>query len=300
MNASSKDRVGLAIALSIMALVLFDAMGLIIKRLSTDYGSAELSAYRNFFGLVPSVIALWSTRAWHNTGRRLRIRQWRLAMFRGLCIGLAQVLFYYALGRIAFATANTITYANALFMTALAVPLLGEKVGALRWSAVMIGFVGVVLGVKPGGDSFTTDALAPLGAAFLYALAGVLARRIDAEVPSPLVNLYSSVIALVATLALVVFLGGFSPIKAQGDILWIIAMGFFGGLAVLSLVTSFRMPEQRNLAPFTYFGIPIAFFLGWVFYDEAPWADLFPGAILIAAGGLLVIWRERQVRRRTR
>ena len=73
-------------------------------------------------------------------------------------------------------------------------------------------------------------------------------------------------------------------------------MGFFGGSAVLLMVTAFRMTEQSNLAPFSYFGIPIAFALGWLFYGETPWSDLFPGAILIVAGGLVIIWRERRLR----
>ena len=71
-------------------------------------------------------------------------------------------------------------------------------------------------------------------------------------------------------------------------------MGGFGGTAVLCLVISYRMTEQSNLAPFSYFGIPLAFLLGWMFFDETPWDALFPGAVLIAAGGLLIIWRERR------
>jgi drug/metabolite transporter (DMT)-like permease len=297
MTARPNDRVVLAILLSLLALLLFDAMGLIIKRLTDYYTAAELSAYRNFFGLAPSIIALWSARAWHRAGRPWKIRQWHIAGFRGACVMLAQLLFYYSLGRIAFATANTITYSNALFMTALAVPLLGERVGALRWIAVVIGFAGVVMIVGPGSDSFSIDALAPLGAAFLYALAGVLARRMDEDVPSPLVNLYSSSVALVGSLILAMALGGFSPLRETSDIWWIVAMGFFGGLAVLSLVISYRMTEQSNLAPFSYFGIPTSFLLGWLFFDEAPVGDLFPGAILIVLGGLIVIWRERRLRK---
>ena len=74
-----------------------------------------------------------------------------------------------------------------------------------------------------------------------------------------------------------------------------ITMGAFGGTAVLFLVISFRMTEQSNLAPFSYFGIPMAAFFGWLFFDETPFDDLFPGAVLIIAGGLLVIWRERRL-----
>lgn len=296
MTARSTDRVGPAIALSLLALLLFDCMGLIIKHLSPSYAAAELSFYRNLFGLIPSVIALWSARAWHASGRRLKMRQWPLAVFRGLVVSLAQLLFYLSLGKLAFATATTITYSNALFMTALAIPILGERVGPVRWLAVLVGFVGVVWVVKPGSDTFTWDALAPLGAAALYALAGVTARLIDDDVPSPVVNLYSAATALVGALGLAHAFGGFSDIAAPWDLVWIAAMGAFGGTAVLCLVVSYRMTEQSNLAPFSYFGIPMAFFLGWLFFGEAPWADLFPGALLIIAGGLMVIWRERLVR----
>jgi drug/metabolite transporter (DMT)-like permease len=298
MTARPGDRVGLAILLSLLALALFDCMGLIIKHLSPLYGAAELSAYRNIFGVIPALIALWSSGLWHSGGRKLGIRQWKLAASRGLYVSLAQFLFYYSLGALAFATATTITYSNALFMTALAVPILRERVGALRWSAVIIGFIGVLMVVGPTRDNFDWVAIAPLGAAFLYALSGVSARLFDADVPSPLVNLYSVVVAMAGSFCLALALGGFSPIHSAGDLGLIVAMGCFGGSAVLCLVVSYRMTEQSNLAPFSYFGIPMAFLFGWAFFGEAPFADLFPGALLIVAGGLLVIWRERIARRR--
>jgi drug/metabolite transporter (DMT)-like permease len=293
-TARATDRVGRAILLSLLALLLFDLMGLIIKYLSPYYGAAELSAYRNIFGLLPSLIALWSSRRWHNSGRRVIMRQWPLAIGRGLAVTVAQFLFYYSLGRLAFATASTLTYANALFMTALAIPILGERVGALRWGAVLIGFVGVAIIAGPGRDGFSWDALAPVGAAFLYALTGVTSRRVDDDVPSPLLNLYSAGFATIGSVTLAFLTGGFSPIVDITHLLWIAAMGGFGGLAVLCLIVSYRMTEQSNLAPFGYFGIPMAFVLGWLFYGEAPFSDLFPGALLIALGGLLVIWRERR------
>jgi drug/metabolite transporter (DMT)-like permease len=73
-------------------------------------------------------------------------------------------------------------------------------------------------------------------------------------------------------------------------------MGTFGGIAVLLLTVSFRMAEQSSLAPFSYFGIPMAFFFGWIFFGETPIQDLFPGSILIVLGGLLIILRERQLK----
>ncbi|KIN63017.1 Permease of the drug/metabolite transporter (DMT) superfamily [Sulfitobacter noctilucicola] len=292
----SLSKTSLAILYLLTAIVLFDAMGLLIKRLSVAYSAAELSAYRNIFGLIPAGLVLWGSAEWHHKGRILRLRQWRLALLRGVILTGAQLSFYMSLGLLTFATASTITYANALFLVALAVPLLGEKVGLMRWGAVIIGFIGVILIVGPGRDTFSNAALLPLFAAFCYALVGVTARMMDDAVPTALINLYSSTVAAVAAFLLVPLLGGFTTLQKTSDLIWIAGMGAFGGTAVLLLITAYRTADQSDLAPFSYFGIPIAFFLGWLFYGEAPWAELFPGALLIVAGGLIIIWRERQLR----
>lgn len=293
----TSDNAVLAILISIAALVLFDLMGLIIKHLSTRYSAAELSAYRNLFGLVPSVIALWMTTGWRKGGRSLRIRQWKLAALRGLSVTFAQLMFYLSLGIIAFATATTISYTTALFTTALAVPILRETVGWVRWLAVAVGFVGVMMILQPGSDAFTWALLLPVGASFLYAFSGVTARLIDPDVPTPLFNLHSSAFAAVGSFMLAMAVGGFSPLASLEDLGFIILMGMFGGSAVLCLVVAYRMTEPSNLAPFSYFGIPIAFALGWLFFDEAPVDDLWPGAVLIVIGGLMIVYRERRLRR---
>jgi drug/metabolite transporter (DMT)-like permease len=279
------------------AQTLFDAMGLIIKHLSPRYGAAELSAYRNMFGLIPSLIVLYASKDWHSKGRIWKVRQWRLALARGAILTFAQFSFYLSLGLLTFATASTITYANSLFAVALATVLLAEKVGWIRWAAVFLGFIGVIWIVRPGSDSFSPAALLPLGAAMCYALVGVTARMMDDDVPTPLINLYSSVVALFGAIVLALATGGFTPLERVTDIWWLIAMGGFGGSAVLLLIMAYRMAEQSNLAPFNYFGIPLAFLLGWVVFDEAPWDELFPGALLILASGLLIVWRERRLSR---
>jgi drug/metabolite transporter (DMT)-like permease len=297
MSARPGDRVVPAILLSLLAVLLFDLMGLVIKHLSDTYGAAELSAWRNLFGLVPALIALVSTRRWHDAGHPLAMRQWHIPLIRGVAVALAQLCFYLALGRLAFATAATISYSNALFIVALSVPILGERVGLFRWSAALIGFAGVVLVMGPGRDGFSLDALLPLAAAMLYAVAGVTSRLLDEDVPSALVNLHSTSIAAIGALALALFAGGFTPVASTTDLAWIVAMGMFGGTAVLCLVVAYRMTEPSNLAPFSYFGIPMALLLGWIFFGEAPIDDLFPGAILIVAGGLMIVWRERRLNR---
>jgi drug/metabolite transporter (DMT)-like permease len=289
----TQDRTGLAIILSLIALTLFDGMGLIIKHLSNNYSATELTAWRNIFGLIPTLIALWSSRKWRTNGKVLKIRQWKLALLRGAIVTFAQVSFYISLGLMAFATASTISYATALFTTALAIPVLGERVGWVRWSAVLVGFLGVIMVIQPGAEGFSSYTLFPLAAAVFYALVGVTARLFDDDVPSAVVNLYSSFSSVVGAVLITYFWGGFNSITSTTDMVWIILMGGLGGTAVLLLVISYRMTEQSNLAPFSYFGIPLSFVLGWLFFNEAPWNSLFPGGILIAAAGLLIVWRER-------
>lgn len=291
----------LAIGVNLFGIFLLDLMGAIIKHLSAGpagFGAAELSAWRNFFAMAPAMAVLWLSADWQARGRRFRIRQWRLAWLRGGFVAMAQFMFYLALARLEFATASTITFAMSLFIVAFSVPILGERVGWVRWVAVLIGFAGVVWVMQPGSDTFTLNALLPLGAAMGYAINSVTARLIDDEVPTALLNLYSNSAALAGAILLALATGGFSPVASAAELGWLVAMGTVGGCGVLCLVISFRMTEPSNLAPFNYFGIPIAFALGWLFFAEAPFDRLMPGAVLIVVGGLMIVWRERQLSRR--
>ena len=277
-----------------LAMFLFDLMGAIVKYMGTEYPAEQLSMYRNVFGLAPSIlILLWSS-DWRKAGRPLKIRQWKLGLVRGGFVALAQFSFYMALINLEFATATTLSFCGPLFVTTLSVMFLKEKVGPWRWGAVVIGFVGIVLIMKPGSDVFTYYALLPLGAGFGFACTSILVKKFDDDVPTPLINLYSSGAALLWSILLVLVTGGYRVVDTPDEWLWLIAMGIVGGLAVLSLITAYRTTSPANLAPFEYFGIPFSFVLGWFVFGEAPFERLFPGALLIAAGGLLIVWRQRK------
>ena len=141
-------------------------------------------------------------------GKILKIRQWKLALLRRAIVTFAQLCFYLSLRLMAFATASAITYATALFTTALAIPILGERVGWVRWSAVLIGFIGAILVVQPGAEGFLFYAFLPLAATVFYALVGVTARLFDDEIPSALVNLYSLFSSATGAALIAYFWGG--------------------------------------------------------------------------------------------
>jgi len=275
------------------AMFLFDVMGAIVKFLGETYPPQQLAMFRNVFGLIPCILVLAWSPDWHKAGRPLVIRQWKLGLVRGGLIAVAQVFFFLALVNLELATASTLAFAGPLIITALSVVVLKDRVGLWRWSAVGVGFVGIVMIMRPGSDVFTPYALLPVGAAFCYASSSIIAKLFDKDVPSATIYLYTVVGALVLSTVAVLVTGGYRVIGSAQDWLWLIAMGVVGGLAVMSLITAYRSTDASNIAPFEYFGIPFSFTIGWVVFGEAPFDRLFPGALLIAAAGLLIIWRQR-------
>ncbi len=280
--------------LILFAIFMFSVMGAIIKYLGAKYGAQQLSVFRNAFGLVPSFAVLLFSRQWHASGRPIAIRQWKLGLLRGVFVAVAQICFYTALVHIEFATASTLAFAGPLFITALSVVLLRETVGIWRSSAVIIGFIGILIVMRPGREIFTPFAVLPIAAAFCYATSAILVRLMDGHVPSATLNIYASIGALLGSIVLLIATADYVPVASAQDWFWIIAMGLVGGFAVLSLISAYRLTKPSNLAPFEYFGIPFSFIIGWFAFAEAPFERLFPGVIFIVAGGLLIIWRERQ------
>lgn len=282
-----------AAAIMLLGVMLYDVMGAIVKHLGQRYSAPQLSMLRNLFGLIPTLLILFWSKNWIEAGRPIKIRQWKLALIRSAIGTGAQISLYFALSRLEFATTNTIVFAAPLFVTALSVPVLAKSVGFWRWLAVLVGFVGVVLVMRPTAGSFNWYIILPLCAAFGIACTSVSARLFDESVPTALVNLYYSIGTLLGATALVIFSGGYLPVGSLVDWMWIIAMGVAGGLAAYCWTSAYRLAEPGSLSPFQYFGIPFSFFLGWFFFAETPIEQLIPGVFLIVGGGLIIIWRER-------
>jgi len=129
-------------------------------------------------------------------------------------------------------------------------------------------------------------------AALFYALSSVCVRFFDQEVPTATINLYSSVGALIGSSILLLTTADYVTVEITSWF-WLIAMGMVGGCAVLLMISAYRLTQPSNLSPFEYFGIPFSFIIGWIIFNETPFQQLFPGVILIVAGGLLIVWRER-------
>ena len=289
----TKSPLNQAIVWLFAAIIFFSLMGVVIKHLGEIYPVQQLTFFRNLFGFVPSLMLLYFSTAWHEMGKPILIRQWKLGLLRGLFIAGAQFCFFLSLIFMEFATAKTLSFAGPLFVALLSTPVLRQKVGLIRWLAVFIGFAGIVLVMRPEGDVFSWYGLLPVCAAFCYASNSVSAPLFDESIPTPVLNLYTLTGALIGSAVLVASSGGFVDVVSITDWFWLAAMGLFGGVGVFFWVSAYRMTEPSNLAPFEYFGIPISFVMGWLFFAEAPFSRLIPGMFLIIGGGFLIIWRER-------
>ena len=268
-------KLGLAVFLILLAVLLFDIQGAFIKYMGDDYPVQQIAVFRNIFGLLPNLIILFMSREWYRTGRKIVITHWRIALMRGVFVAGAQFCLYTSLVKLEFATASSLVFVAPLFITLLSIPILGHRVSGMQMLAVGAGFAGIIMVMQPGSEVFTPYALLPIGAALGYALASVTIRLIDDAVPSVVINLYATVSAMIGSAILMVFTSGFTPIASGNDWLLFIGMGTVGGIAVLVMVMAYRLTLPSNVSPFEYFGIPFSFVIGWFVFDEAPFDKLF-------------------------
>lgn len=279
------------------AIICFDLMGVMVRILSADFSAPELSAYRNICGVIPSLILMSYRGELRWRGTNFIIKPWRFALIRGVTVAIAQICFYSALVHLELATVSALAQTNAFFVVLVSIVMLAEKVGIWRWSALALGFAGAIWILRPGTDAFSPYALLPIVAAAGYAFSMVSVRKFDKSISSELLYLYAAFAAAMGSIGLTLFTTGFSQVETLRDAGLIFLMANTGGFAVILMMLAYRSVAPSILAPFGYFGILTAFFLGWLFFDEAPIDTLFPGVILIVAAGCIIIWRENRNRR---
>jgi drug/metabolite transporter (DMT)-like permease len=224
-------------------------------------------------------------------GRAARTAQPVRQVLRGALMLGSSIFFVLSLGHLPIATATATGFVSPLFITALSIPLLGEKIGLRRWTAVIVGFAGVLVVVRPGGASFTAAALLPILSALTWAGALVLTRRMSGE-PTETTFFYSSIVGLVGTGALMPFTWVTPDLAGLARLA---VMGAVGAAGHLLLIRAFRSSEAALLAPFQYTQLIWATIAGVVIWRELPDALTYAGTAIIVASGLYIWARERKL-----
>ena len=284
MTRSSNLRGILAMLLAVLMLSLMDAG---LKLLSPHYPALQVAAMRALSSL-PLVVAYVAWRGAFGTLWRIR---WPLHLLRGgIGIGM-MAAFAYALQTLPLTTAYSIFFVAPLLITALSVPLLGEKVGPRRWAAIAIGLLGVLVLLRPTGEGLRSwAALAVLVAALGYAVSAITVRVLG--------RTDSTASMMVWLLALLAVGGGllawpqWVPIRSA-DAWVILGVGIAGALGQYAITEAFRIGEASQIAPLEYTALIWGVLLDISLWGVLPDAVTWLGAAIIIASGLYLLRRER-------
>jgi drug/metabolite transporter (DMT)-like permease len=298
-HAGLRHAPGRAVLYMLVAIAMLALLDAGVKWLTADYAVPQIAFIRYLFGIVLAILlagrmgGLATLKTRRPLGHALR-SAFNLA---------TMLLFYFALELLPLADTIAIAFAGPLFMTALSVVLLKERVGPRRWAAVIVGLLGVVLILQPSGTGFTLGAFYAIAAAFLYALTLITSRQLSTTESSPAILFYYSIGVLVMTggagllgEAGIVPRWAWPPLKLAD--LWIFAVvGISGSFGQFFLNQAFRYGEVSLLAPIEYTALFWGILYGIILWGDIPSWMVLGGAAIIAGSSLYIAHREAQLRR---
>jgi drug/metabolite transporter (DMT)-like permease len=284
----------------------FSTSDMLIKTLSGGYPLHQIVFIRAVIALV-IVLGLFMPLegGYHN----LRTTRWKLHVFRGLCVVVANMSFFVGIAVLPLAEATAIFFVAPLFITALSVPFLGEKVGVRRWLSVMVGLIGVVIVIRPGSEVFQYAALAPVLAAFAYAFMQITARKMGGTERASTMAFYVQItfVLVCAASGLAVGDGRFADAADSPTLLFLmrawtiptlfdgtvmLAVGVLSAFGSYLISQGYRLAEATTAAPFEYIVLPMAIMWGVIVFDDWPDVIALLGILLIISSGLYAFWRE--------
>jgi drug/metabolite transporter (DMT)-like permease len=274
----------------VAAVFVFSIMDALMKRLSVHYGPLQISCMRCASSLVFLVIPIGVQRSWP----ALRIANPLLHLARG-ALGVTMLAgFVFAVHRMSLARTYSLFLLAPLLMTALSVPIFGEKVTVKRWLAIIVGLSGVLLILQPWGKDVVS--LAAAGAAAIatvcYALSALTVRSLGRNNSSMSMVFWYLMIVSVAS-ALLGY-ADWRPVES-GDWGWLAGIGVSGALGQLWITDAFRRAPPSVVGPFEYTAILWAFAIDWIFWSASPSAALLLGAAIVIGSGVFVILDERRL-----
>lgn len=292
------------IACLVGGIALFSIQDLIMKQLSGQYPLYQAMLLRSL-AAAPLLLAFVAV---DGGLRSLRTRRWPVLAGRGVILFFAYSCYYLGLAALPMPTAASLFFVAPLAITAMSVAILGERVDARRWLAVLAGFGGVVVMTRPGGAVFEWAALLPVVAGSAYGLSMVYARKVGARETAPVMAFYANGVLLLGALALAVAFGGggfavgghpslgfllrgwVSP--SAGDLALMLSCGVIAAVGLTLLTQAYRIAEAKVVAPFEYTALIWAVLYGWVFWRDWPDAVAWAGIMVIVGAGLYVLDRE--------
>jgi drug/metabolite transporter (DMT)-like permease len=269
----------------VLSTVMFAGVNAIIKWEVALYPVGEVAFFRSAFAFF-AVCGMILPR----TGLAvLRTNRYREHLQRGLSQFGSMLCWFLAVSALSLGSATAIGFAAPLFTTLLSIVILKEKVGIHRWSALIVGFVGVLIITHPGAGTLTYGALFALGNAVLISTVAIAIRRMSATESTETLTLYQMGIMTLCTACLLTF-GFHAP--HWTDALMVALAGIGNGIAQYWWTRSLSLAPPSAVVPFNYLSLVWAAMLGFAVWGDVPTPGLLLGSAIVVASGLYILWRE--------
>jgi drug/metabolite transporter (DMT)-like permease len=269
----------------VIAGLLLTANDGILKWLTGGYSTGQIMFVRGLFVFIPISFFIW----WAGGIYQMRIVSLKGQLFRAIFVVIGTFCFVSGLAYLPLADAISISFAGPLFVTAMASYFLKEIIGWRRWVAVFIGFIGVMIIIRPTGDAMQWAALLPLIASFTGALRDIITRYIAGGEQSATILTVSTVAVCLAGLATAPL--GWKPVPLS-DLFLFLASGLLIGGAHFLMIDSFRYAEAAIVTPFKYTSIIWGTAFGFLVWGNLPDQWTMTGSMIVIASGLYILSRE--------
>lgn len=265
----------------------FGLMVVVIRLASESLSTWQIAFFRNFFGLLALLPFLW--RGGAGVWRTQQLPRYALRS----AIGVASMLCgFWAIGNLPLAQAISLSYATPLFVTIAAVIFLHETVRLRRWSAVIIGFIGVLVIMRPGSATFSAGTLVALTAAVLSGIVAVQIKQLSRVDAADTIVLYTYLFWVPMSLLPALFAWQWPSGIAW---LWAIAIGVFGTGGQLLWTRALKLGDVSALTPISFMQLPLVATAGWLLFDESPSRWTLLGAAIIFIANVYIAHREARL-----
>jgi len=269
-----------------MSILLFSLMDASVKWLGAYYPTAQIMFFRCAVALIPVAVIILM----RGGIGVLRTSHQGLHLLRSV-MGIGAMAFaFYAFSLMPLAEAVSLLHTAPLFMTALSVILLREKVGLRRWTAVIIGFVGMLIVVRPGADMLASGSLYMLTAAFLIGCTTIIIRHLG-KIDDPVCITFYFTVTGVLVSSVGIFIQGWQQ-PPLADLFLLLLVGLFGGMAQYLMTLSYQHLAIAILAPLKYLTIVFGGCIAYLVWAEVPDLKSMLGISIIVASGLYTLHRE--------
>jgi len=276
-----------AIILNLMAWAVLPVMDGMAKHLSTEIHFLEVVWGRYFFMVVISVPLTFIFFKKHLTWPK----NINIQLARSIFLLLSTILFFYAISVLSLAESLTLAFVSPIVVTLLSVILLKEQVGFRRWTAVIIGFIGAIIVIRPGFNEISLATFAALGTGIAYAFYVIATRKLS-SIDSPLLTLIFTGLSGAIIISIIVPFVWITPNLNQW--LFLIGLAAAGTLGHFFLILSLNFAEASKLAPFAYFEIVTNIIIGYYFFGDFPDKWIWIGLIIIVSSGVYISIRENK------